>query len=652
MVTEMNSLSPTHGKNHVDCRLGRAKPSMKRIMITVMKSCSTPQKMKEIHRVRGSVVERASGVITGAAGHPRWLQSLLVLIGVMFWQPVFATLTVHVDRDPVALNESFTLTLSSDRSVSGQPDFSVLERDFDIAGREQSQNFSMINGHVSRSIQWQLTLIPRHTGQVTIPPIPVGKEASPATTITVTAAAEDRNAAAGGSELFLEVKAEPADPYVQQQVLYTVRLYHALDSDSAIAEGSSLSAPSVQGHDAVIKPLGENHRFLTIRQGRRYEVIERRYAIFPQTSGELTIDPVLFDGRLSMSGGGGLFAFDPFQRRTRIKRIRSSAVTLHVKPVPAAFSGRDWLPASEIQLAEVWADKNQRAVVGEPITRTLRLKADGLTAAQLPPLAAQAPAGMKQYPDQPVRKDIPGSHGITGMREEKVALIPTRPGTLELPAVEMRWWNTRTDREEVARIPAETLQVVPAPANSVIPLPPAPVPSAPRAADQPAVTPSSCPPATVSVKDLSRSRVWPWLALVLGLGWLATALAWWWRSRRPERTVVENPARPGRRAALRALHRACQDNDPVSARDALLAWSATLWPDDPPSLTTLFRRADPRLAQAIAGLNRALYAKEGSPWSGEQLWQAVRDAGQAGEAPKSRSTESLPPLYKSWGSGP
>lgn len=632
MVTIMKPFPPANGKNHVDCRLGRAKGwSMYR------------KRKKHLNRAlfRGVINQSVPEI-------PRWMSILLLLPGLVFLQPAFAKLTVHVDRDPVALDESFTLTLSSDRPVSGQPDFSVLERDFDIAGRQQSQNFSMINGHVSRSIQWQLTLIPRHAGQIPIPPIKAGQEASTATTITVTAAASDhRKAAADGRDLFLEVEAEPDDPYVQQQVLYTVRLYHALDSDSAIADGSSLSAPSVQGHDAVIKQLGEGHRFQTIRQGRRYEVIERRYAVFPQSSGELTIEPVLFDGRLSMNRGGGMFAFDPFQRRTRIKRMRSSEVKLHVKPVPATFSGRDWLPASEIQLTEVWVDKKRQAVVGEPITRTLRLKADGLTAAQLPPLAAQAPHGMKQYPDRPVRKDLSGDKGITGMWEEKIAFIPTRPGTLELPAVEVRWWNIRTDREEVARIPAETLQVVPAPANSVVPSPLAPVPSSPGATGQPAVTASSCPQAVAPKSSPSRTGGWPWLALALGLGWLVTALAWWWRSHRRGRTVAEKPARPGRRAAIRALHQACKDNDPVRAREALLTWAAACRPDDPPSLAALSRSSDPRLAQAIAGLNRALYAREGPAWNGQDLWQAVRTASQPGEAPKADSGEVLPPLYES-----
>lgn len=601
-------------------------------MVIVMKRCSMDRKMKE----KCLWLETL-----------RWRSVLLVMMGLLFCQPVFAALTVHVDRDPVALNESFTLTLRSDRSVSGQPDFSVLERDFDIAGREQSQNFSMINGHVSRSIQWQLTLIPRHAGKITIPPIRVGNDASPATTITVTAAAEERNAAAGGSDLFLVVKAEPAEPYVQQQVLYTVQLFHALDSDSAIADGSSLSAPSVQNHGALIKPLGEGQRFQTFKGGRRYEVIERRYVVFPQTSGELTIDPVLFDGRLSMNRGGRMFAFDPFQRHTRIKRIRSQAVTLHVKPVPAAFSGHDWLPARALQLSEIWADKDHQAVVGEPVTRTLRLKADGLTAAQLPPLVSQSPQGVKQYPDQPVRKDTPGGHGINGMREEKVALIPTRPGTLQLPAVEVRWWNTRTDREEVARIPPETLEVAPAPADSVISAPPAPLQAAPRGAEGSAAVPASCPPAAVPVSAPLRARGWPWVSLALGLGWLATALAWWWRSRRPGRAVEEKTAKPDRRAALRALRRACKDSDPVRAREALLAWAAACRPDEAPSLSSLSRSSNPQLAQAITGLNRALYAQDGPPWNGEALWQAVRDAEQVGEAPKRRGTDSLPPLYES-----
>jgi hypothetical protein len=46
--------------------------------------------------------------------------------------PASAALQAYVDRNPVAEDESFTLTLQSDEDLDGSPDLSPLRRDFDI----------------------------------------------------------------------------------------------------------------------------------------------------------------------------------------------------------------------------------------------------------------------------------------------------------------------------------------------------------------------------------------------------------------------------------------------------------------------------------------------------------------------------------------
>ncbi|RML81904.1 hypothetical protein APX70_04995, partial [Pseudomonas syringae pv. maculicola] len=46
-----------------------------------------------------------------------------------------------------------------------------------------------------------------------------------------------------------------------------------------------------------------------------------------------------------------------------------------------------------------------------------------------------------------------------GTREEREALVPGRAGAIELPAVEVTWWNTREDYLEHTSLPARTLQI-------------------------------------------------------------------------------------------------------------------------------------------------------------------------------------------------
>ena len=107
---------------------------------------------------------------------------------------------------------------------------------------------------------------------------------------------------------------------------------------------------------------------------------------------------------------------------------RSAALTLDVKTVPEQFPGGHWLPAKKVTLVEDWSQEPPQFQVGEPLTRTLTLIAQGQTASQLLELPEWVPDAFKQYPDQPSLHDEKSSDGISAIREEKVAIIPNRAG--------------------------------------------------------------------------------------------------------------------------------------------------------------------------------------------------------------------------------
>ncbi|MEJ2652806.1 MAG: BatD family protein [Gammaproteobacteria bacterium] len=565
--------------------------------------------------------------------------------------PAWAALQAYVDRNPVAEDESFTLTLESDQDVDGSPDLSPLRRDFDVEGQGRSSNLTIINGSMSRKTQWQISLMPKHSGQVQIPPITVGSEQSQPLTVTVMPASQAR-AAPGNGDLFMNVSVKPHTAYVQQQIIYTVRLYRAVD----LANGSSLSAPSLPGGDAVVEKLGKDKDYETVRNGMRYDVIERHYAIYPQKSGSFDIAPLVFDGAIVQSGGGGgIFAFNPFSQRTRHKRLRSQAEHIDVKPMPAAFHGSQWLPARNLQLDENWSPDPPKFTVGQAVTRTVAVMADGLTASQLPGMTGGAISGVKQYPDQPVLKDTKDSAGVTGLRTQKIAYIPTHAGSFTLPAIKIAWWNTATDKMEAASLPAHTFAVLPGAAGGSAPQsPPVPavVPPAPaKAAPQAAVSAPSTSPAPPQPQ--SGAKPWPWLALLLGIGWAATLVIWWWRARRAPVTPAASPPTE-QEASLRwlekALQTACFADDAAGAKGVVLAWARRRWPEQPPiSLTAVARACPHGLADALLELDRALYAQAESGWQGKELWRqfAANRGAKGKEAEERRGDTGLEPLYRS-----
>ena len=384
------------------------------------------------------------------------------------------------------------------------------------------------------------------------------------------------------------------------------------------------------GGDAQVRQIGQDRQYGETRNGRRYQVVERDYLVFPLRSGRISLPgPVLdaqgMDARAGDPFGGALSTpfgnpFAGMMGGTRPLRVRGDAIVLDVRPRPAEATGKDWLPARALRLEENWQPATGAIRAGEPLTRHLRLTALGLDAARLPDLTARMvlPEGIKRYPDQPRLNDEVKDDTIEGSREQDVALIASRPGRYTLPALRLNWWDTEAARPREIVLPERQLEVLPAPATTG------------AAADAP--NPQAAATATPALSGPAASDAgfpWFWLSLFLGLLWLVTLAAWWWTRRahpRPPTLTAASvasmdPIAYG--AARKAFRQACRDHDALAARRYLLAWARANWPRDPPlGLDALARRLpDARSRGLLRELDRACYA--GGDWNSERLVEAL-----------------------------
>ena len=545
-------------------------------------------------------------------------------------------LRAAVSRNEITLGETFQLSIFSDTEQAGDPDFSMLERDFQIVNRSQAKNMQIINGKVNRMQRWNLMMQPKRIGQLTIPSISVGGESTDPITLTVNEAAPAKEAVAG-DDIFLKVEVDREQAYPGQQVILSVRLYRGVSTENA-----SLSPPQSNDPDILIHKLGEDQQYQSQISQRRYTVVERRYALFPSHSGRLELSPLKFEGEIMQSRRRNnrllTLPFDSFQQPGKITRLQSRALTLEILPRPQRAAGQPWLPSSNLQLTETWSKPPTEWKVGEPITRTLMLFADGLTSAQLPELEQMLPAELKQYPDQPQLQDRADRDGITGVRESKIAIIPNRPGRYTLPAISIPWWNIDKGRMERAEIAPRTIDVQPAAATTT--------PGRDPAVDARAVAsaPASRIPAAVPGEAVAS-----WLVWLLAAGWLLTSLAWGysaWRRQQPSRRSGTAP-RQAASPTLSEIGAACSRNDPLATQRALLAWAQRRWPDSPPrSLAHLARLLDDEaVASAIADLEQTLYAADTPIWEGGALWQRLQKRSQRESQPAAPQIDTLAPLH-------
>jgi len=575
---------------------------------------------------------------------------MLLLIPV---QLQAAEIRVTVDHDPVGLNETFTLTYDLDRSPDSPPDFTPLHDNFDLINQGQRSSTSWINGKVTSSIKWKLVLRPLRAGKLKIPPVQFGSDTSTAMEITAIEAAKFRpQRDDGGDHIAIEVEASPESAYVQQQIIYTMRLL----LNTNISRDSTLSAPQLKGANANIQQIGKDTQYTTQRNGSNWQVIERRYAVTPLSSGVIDFEPIHFEGQLIQQQQRPRQA-DPFfnmfnTMRGPVKHLFSDPLSVEIKPRPAAFTGKLWLPASKLEIHGKWSTPHDKLKTGEPATLTITVTADGLSAEQLPAPEILFPAGLKSYDDQPERRDDATKSGIRGVLLQKIAVVPTKAGSYSIPAIEIPWWNINTDKMEIARLDAIDIKASGADVSAAASQPQSSTPQAEQ---------SISSPQTKSAAEPQTDRWWKIAALIFALLWILSiaALLWYFKLRKPK------PSKPSEgnghklllgsleavtkygRVRSRKVIQAARSNDPLATRGALLKWGESVFPEvQIHSLSSLVQQLDGALATEVEKLNLSLYSIAPGEWSGAELAESILKWRDSKNQNHDKQQEQLPPLNK------
>ena len=580
--------------------------------------------------------------------------SVIALLAFCFNVQALAAVTATVNKNNLAPGDTLQLRIQRDGSADGQPDLSALKKDFDVLGSSRGSNVQIINGQMSTQTQVTVLLAPKRTGKIQIPPLQWGNEHSASIELTVGVNGGGGAAQQGGAQkaddnslVYLTTTLDQKQPYVQAAVVLTVRL-HAGES----LYQASLDFPA--SSDVLIKPLGKDVQTNETRNGREFQIIERKYLLFPQRSGKLSLNGPVLDAQIPDNNRKDPFdhifrqmPFGGMVNATRPIRVRAKPIELNVLPRPASAGSTAWLPAQKVTLEENWRPDMSTIHIGEPLTRQFRLEALGLTGAQLPDPSSfmTVPEGIKAYPDQAKVTDKPQGNSVLGSRDQNIALIASRTGRYELPAVHLSWWDTTRNEKREIILPAHTLEVLPAVAGSSA------MTMSPVGTESSLLLPQGEQSNAIGqVGKFANNPVWMWLSLILGILWLGTSVAWW-RARhrvhaqRPEKIVAEKKNVPSRGGSeFKALKLACLNNDPQAARQHMLAWAGTIWPDAPPrGLNELAHQyEDANFVEALRQLDRACYT--GGTWYGALLLKSLPNAPIQAAAKESKHV--LPQLYQ------
>lgn len=595
--------------------------------------------MLQLLTVQLTRVQRTKMQLTRTKIFTRALATVLIFISSM--AQATTEVTVSLDRNPVLVNESFVLEIIANDSLGANAfDVSQLSQTGLVVGRTAtSSQTQIINGSISKTTRWNVVLLAQKTGSFKIPALRIDSIYSKPLTVSVVKS--NYSSGQKTQTIFVKNSIEETDLYLQQTVKLVTRLYFAPNVD---LKSGTLSDPTLDG--ASIKQHGKDKDSSEIIMGVRYRVIERIYMVTPQSSGTFTIESPAFNGEIGT--GQRRSSFSSFGGTKPVTSLGND-IKIKVSSIPKKYSGA-WLPSDLVMLNEEWQPNQDSYEVGEPITRTFTLLALNVNEEQLPEIVGKYPDSFKTYPDQSESHSEVRQNAIVSQRVSTEAIVATKAGTFELPAVSINWFNTKTKRQDVATIPAKKITIV-ASTN--------PQSSAPMTNLQTPIIESSsigsesCEAANEqgNSNGITNGTSNTFLSPLMWLGWalwVITGLAWFIVNKRSGKSTdkinkqnksYKNNDQVAFNKSI--LKQACMSSEASLVRDELLKWAKVEFTQPVLTLTALIPLVNPELQEQIATLNASQYSQQSTSWSGKELWSAFKLFSSNA---KKETPDDLPPL--------
>ena len=558
------------------------------------------------------------------------MRKLIFLVILIFADSqVWGEVTAWVNKNPVVVGNMFQLHIEAKNvDDAEEPDLSSIQG-LQVLNRSVQNQTSIMGTSVSRTVSWTYILIAPSAGNYLIPSLQVGNEqTSPISLEAIVSTLNPQQ-----KLVRLEVDVTPKKVYLQQQVL--VRL--------SISRGDQLENESITPFElagAQVEKLSQrSHQ--TVKNGKKQEITEIVYAVLPEKSGTIVIPQVRYHGEVMQGGITQRNFGNLFQKRGRRIFSTSEQQTVEVKPMPTGFKGW-WLPADKLVIEEMWQPDPPLFRVGEPVTRTVAIFANGAFGNQIPEISFVYPAAIKGYADQPVIETEKTSEGLKGMRKEKWALIPNQAGKIKLPGISVSWWDVSRDELRTAVIPSKIINVLPVPGSQ------------PQNTALETPVPQKNKTETAVLQEPVRAEEsFPWKNAAIGFAllWGLTMLLWFVnRNKKIASTIKkeENFVQDQQntiRETTKNVEKAFRSGDPGTVQNALLKWGNSVWVNDPPQGLEQIVERMPELKNGINALNSVLYGKHQNGNSLEELHTDFRRISLSDKRSNNNKYTQLKPMY-------
>jgi len=370
----------------------------------------------------------------------------------------YATVTATIEDPNISEGQIIELRLSSDTQQKGYPSLTELEKDFMITAQSSSASYQMINGKASASYDFIVNLLPKRTGVITIPAIEWNNQKTKPLKVSVQPASDalqtpNKNVMTISGKILEESVYENASFTYQAQVI----------SDTDLIE-THFNAPIMA--DSEVIAIGDIQFGQVEKDGVVYRTLTQEYAIFPKKAGTdqiiqgATFHGVFLKQKYRQRPMLEPFIYGPVTTPAQDVILRAQDLSISVLPKPQSEQNKWWLPAKEVTMTQTFSPSLENLKTGDSITRTIDIKAVGVTGVQLPDMHIQSDNNFKVYAETPKKETFYSPvKGITGRLTQSFVFVPLRAGTIVVPEIQLSWFNTATKQPQVSTLPAQEIIV-------------------------------------------------------------------------------------------------------------------------------------------------------------------------------------------------
>ncbi|WP_224484181.1 BatD family protein [Robertkochia aurantiaca] len=378
--------------------------------------------------------------------------------------------TAKVSKDRLGVNErlrvDFNMNKDGDNFVP--PDFDGFRV---LMGPNQAVSRSWVNGKKSFSKTYTYILSPLSRGSFTIKQAEIEIDGETYKTtpvqIEVTAAVDDPNVDRTADDvaeesLHLVAEVSNANPYLNEAISVVYKLY--VSPDISVSNFIPIDNPRYNNFWSQDIEVKRWHAQTGLYKGEQYRyVVLKKVVLYPQKTGELTIEPLTLDVTVEVPtnrpGFFGNRVTKPVHKTIAAGKRTISVKSLPQEGKPASFRGA----VGQFDFDMITSKNDLKA--NESLTARLVVSGNGnLKLFELPELSL--PSALEVYEPEFEEQITTTIQGMRGKVSQNYTIVPQLKGKYPIPSVEFSYFDPVQEKYMTISSPQSLINVYEGPSGT------------------------------------------------------------------------------------------------------------------------------------------------------------------------------------------